>query len=154
MTPAPTILVDEAATLRLGGRLAASLRVGDVVALSGPLGSGKTTLARGCIRALGHAGEVASPTFTIVQSYGGGETRLPLLHVDLYRLDRPQEAEELGLDDSRAEHALLVEWTERLGDRLWPDALALRLEPAGADARRLTAHVPEAWKGRWPPPPA
>lgn len=147
------ILSDEADTLALGAWLAGRLRVGDVVALSGPLSSGKTTLARGCIAALGHAGEVASPTFTVVQSYGPPETRLPLLHVDLYRLAHAQEADELGLDDARGDHALLVEWPERLGRRLWPDALRLRLEPAEADARRLTASVPPAWEARWPPPP-
>ena len=146
------ILADEADTLALGAWLADRLRVGDVVALSGPLGSGKTTLARGCIAALGHAGEVASPTFTVVQSYGVAETRLPLLHVDLYRLDDAREADELGLDDARADHALIVEWPERLGDRLWPDALRLTLEPLAADARRLTASVPPAWEARWPPP--
>ena len=147
------ILADEAATLALGAELAGHLTVGDVVTLSGPLGSGKTTLARGCIAALGYAGEVASPTFTVVQSYGPAETRLPLLHVDLYRLDHADEAEELGLDDARADHALLIEWPERLGARLWPDALRLAFEPCGPDARRLTAHVPAAWEGRWPPLP-
>ena len=147
------ILTDEAATLAIGAWLARHLRAGDVVALSGPLGSGKTTLARGCIAALGHAGEVASPTFTVVQSYGPADTRVPLLHVDLYRLNGPEEADELGLDDARADHALLVEWPERLRDRLWPDALRLDLSSIGADARRLTAIVPAAWEGRWPPPP-
>lgn len=147
------ILADEAATLAVGAWLAGRLRVGDVVALSGPLGSGKTTLARGCIAALDHMGEVASPTFTVVQSYGPADTRVPLLHADLYRLRDPEEADELGLDDARADHALLVEWPERLGGRLWPDALRLDLSPAGADARRLTAMVPAAWEGRWPPPP-
>lgn len=147
------ILADEAATLAVGAWLAGRLRVGDVVALSGPLGSGKTTLARGCIAALGHAGEVASPTFTVIQSYGPADTQVPLLHADLYRLEDPEEADELGLDDARADHVLLVEWPERLGDRLWSDALRLDLSPAGPDARRLTARVPAAWEGRWPPPP-
>lgn len=146
------ILADEAATLAIGARLAPLLRAGDVVALSGPLGSGKTTLARGCLAALGFEGEVASPTFSIVQPYDQAEARLPVLHVDLYRLEHPREAAELGLDDARADHALLVEWPERLGDRLWPDALRLTLEPTPEGARRLTAHAPAAWEGRWPPP--
>lgn len=145
------ILPDEAATLALGAGLADILRPGDVIALSGPLGSGKTTLARGCLSALGYTGEVASPTFTIVQSYGGDDTRMPILHVDLYRLDHPAEALELGLDDALADHALLVEWPERLGPALWPHALRLGLEPAADGARRLTAQVPAAWIGRWPP---
>lgn len=144
------ILPDEAATLALGAGLADILRPGDVIALSGPLGSGKTTLARGCLAALGY-GEVASPTFTIVQSYGGDDTRMPILHVDLYRLDGASEALELGLDDALADHALLVEWPERLGPARWPHALRLTLEPASDGARRLTAQVPAAWEGRWPP---
>lgn len=176
------ILPDEAATLALGMRLAKVLRAGDVVALSGPLGAGKTTLARGCLAGLGHTGEVASPTFTIVQSYdlaspavraepveapsffaekngpstGSGRTvsgpLLPVLHVDLYRIDNPAEIEELGLDDALFDHALLVEWPERLRGALWPHALQLALEPAGDGARRLTAGVPPAWEARWPLP--
>lgn len=144
------ILADEAATLALGARLAQVLQVGDVVALSGPLGSGKTTLARGCLAGLGYRGEVASPTFTVVQSYGAQDTRVSVLHVDLYRLEDAAEAEELGLDDALADHALLVEWPERLGGRVWEEALRLSLEPTGDGARRLTALVPTAWEARWP----
>ena len=146
------ILADEAATLALGARLAGVLRAGDVVALSGPLGSGKTTLARGCLAGLGYRGDVASPTFTVVQSYDATATRVPVLHVDLYRLESAADAVELGLDDALDDHALLVEWPERLGDALWPQALQLALQPAEDDARRLTADAPEAWTGRWPPP--
>lgn len=142
------ILPSEADTIALGACLAAALRVGDVIALSGPLGSGKTTLARGCLAGLGHDGEVASPTFTIVQSYA--DTRLPVLHIDLYRLDDPREANELGLDDALGDHALLIEWPERLGAELWSQALRLTLEPCAHDARRLTAKAPAAWEGRWP----
>lgn len=149
------ILIDEAATLALGARLASVLRAGDIVALSGPLGGGKTTLARGCIAGLGHGSEVPSPTFTIVQSYEGSDP--PVLHIDLYRLTDPDEVDELGLDDALADHALLVEWPERLGARLWPHALRLTLDVAdevpGGGARRLTADAPAAWVGRWPPPP-
>ncbi len=144
------ILADEAATLALGARLAQVLRVGDVVALSGPLGSGKTTLARGCLAGLGYRGQVASPTFTVVQSYGAQDTRVPVLHVDLYRLEDAAEAEELGLDDALADHALLVEWPERLGGKLWEEALRLSLEPTDDGARRLTALVSTAWEARWP----
>lgn len=147
------ILADEAATIALGARLAGVLRVGDVVALSGSLGSGKTTLARGCLAGLGYAGEVASPTFTVVQSYDATASRVPVLHVDLYRLEGPADAVELGLDDALGDHALLVEWPERLGDALWPQALRLALQATADGARRLTADVPGAWTGRWPPPP-
>lgn len=127
-------------------RLATVLRQGDVVALSGELGAGKTTFARGVLRALGWAGEVPSPTFTLVQPY---DTEPPVWHCDLYRLDSPAEADALGLFETDA--ALLVEWPERLGARLPADALRLHLAGAGGPTRRLTAHVPPAWEGRWPP---
>lgn len=141
------LLADEAATERLGQALAAQLRVGDIVALSGTLGAGKTTLARGVLRGLGFAGDVASPTYPIVQIY---ETQPPLWHVDLYRIEQPEELEELGLDEARLDAALLVEWPERL-PRLWPDALRLNLAIRPDGARALTADVPPAWGGRWPP---
>jgi tRNA threonylcarbamoyladenosine biosynthesis protein TsaE len=132
-----------------GRALAGLLRPGDVVALSGDLGSGKTTLARAVLRGLGHCGEVPSPTFTLVQTYD--DLAPPVAHVDLYRLGSSAEAEALALDDLRATHALLVEWPERLGADLWPDALRLRLDGAGAPSRRLTWQTPPAWERRWPP---
>jgi tRNA threonylcarbamoyladenosine biosynthesis protein TsaE len=88
-------LPDLAAVAAFGARIAARLRPGDVVALSGELGSGKTTLARAVIAALGHGGEVPSPTFTIVETYAALEP--PLVHADFYRLETPREAAELGL---------------------------------------------------------
>lgn len=142
------LLPDEQATERLGQALAGRLRAGDAVALFGTLGAGKTTLARGVLRGLGFAGDVASPTFPIVQVY---ETRPPLWHVDLYRIEHPEELEELGLDDARTDAALLIEWPERLS-RLWPDTLRLSLAIRPDGARALTAEVPAAWGGRWPPP--
>jgi tRNA threonylcarbamoyladenosine biosynthesis protein TsaE len=149
-------LADEAATLTLGARIAGLLRPGDCIALYGDLGAGKTTLARGMLQALGLKEEAPSPTFAIVQPYEPPETRIPVWHIDLYRLEDPAEAEELGLDDARRDVAMLIEWPERLGDRLWADALHLYLsiEPQGegqSAARRLTATVPEAWERRWPP---
>jgi tRNA threonylcarbamoyladenosine biosynthesis protein TsaE len=141
------ILPDEAATEALGRKLARGLRPGDVVTLSGPLGVGKTALARSIIHALGHPGEVPSPSFAIVQPYE--EIQPPVWHVDLYRLETSGEIDELGLD-SASDAALLVEWPERADD-FWPDALRLRLDFAEAGARRLTADAPPSWQGRWPP---
>lgn len=142
------ILADEEATARLGAELAALTRPGDVIALSGPLGVGKTALARGFIGALGHRGEVPSPSFAIVQPYEDLDP--PVWHVDLYRVEDPSEIEELGLD-SAADAVLLVEWPERAGDGAWPDALRLSLEFGQDGARSLTVRVPPAWEERWPP---
>ena len=143
------LLADAEATEEFGRRLGAVLRVGDVVALSGSLGAGKTTLARGVLEGLGHRGEVASPSFPIVLSYAPPELRLPLWHVDLYRIDDPTELEELGLDEAASEAAMLIEWPERLPD-LWPETLLLTLDNAPAGGRSLTASVPPAWGARWP----
>lgn len=140
--------LDEAALTALAARLAAVLRPGDVVALSGDLGAGKTSFARGILRGLGWGGEVPSPTFTLVQTYA---TSPPVWHVDLYRLASADEAEALGLDDAWDEAVVLIEWPERLGHRLPATALQLRLDGAGDATRRLTATVPGSWEGRWPP---
>lgn len=143
------MIVDPAALDALAARLAAVLRSGDVLALSGDLGAGKTTFARGVLRGLGWLGEVPSPSFTLVQTY---DTVPPLWHVDLYRLDRADEADALGLDDIWDEAVVLIEWPERLGSRLPAQALRLRLDGAGEATRSLTATVPKSWEGRWPPP--
>lgn len=140
------MLRNEAATEALGRAIAAELRAGDVVTLSGPLGVGKTTLSRAILRGLGHPGEVPSPSFAIVQPYE--ELDPPVWHVDLYRLQAPGEMEELGLD-SAGDAALIVEWPEHAGAGAWPDALRLSLDFAEAAARRLTAKVPPAWQDRW-----
>ena len=141
------ILEDETATLAFGHRLARLAKGGDVITLSGPLGVGKTALARGFLAGRGHPGEVPSPTFAIVQPYE--ELQPPVWHVDLYRIEHPSELEQLGLDGA-AEAVLLVEWPERAGGRAWPNALGLSLDFAEAGARRLTADVPPAWEARWP----
>jgi tRNA threonylcarbamoyladenosine biosynthesis protein TsaE len=138
-----------AATEAIGRRLAGMLGSGDVVALYGDLGAGKTTLARGLLRGLGFDGEVASPTFAIVVPY---ETLSPpVWHVDLYRIEDPREIAELALDEALADGALIIEWPQRLGSALWPQALRLTLSREGEGARRLTAEVPAAWGERWPP---
>lgn len=142
-------LPDEAATEALGRRLAALVRPGDFIALRGDLGVGKTALARAVIKARlavhGLSDEVPSPTFTLVQSYETPD--LLLTHVDLYRIDRPQDARELGLADALDEGVLLVEWPDRLGvlpaDRL---DIEIDLMPEGAREARLTGHG--SWSAR------
>jgi tRNA threonylcarbamoyladenosine biosynthesis protein TsaE len=143
-------LADAAATEAFGRALAARARPGDVVALSGQLGAGKTSIARGLLAALGLEGEAPSPSFAIVQPYEPPEVVFPVLHVDLYRIDDPDEAEELGLADARADSLLLVEWPERLPGKFWADALWLTLTIEADGSRGLTARVPTAWKDRWP----
>jgi tRNA threonylcarbamoyladenosine biosynthesis protein TsaE len=142
------IFPDEKATMAFGERLATKLRRGDVVTLSGPLGVGKTALARGILEALGHQGEVPSPSFAIVQPYD--ELALPVWHVDLFRIDDASELDELGLE-AAADGVLLVEWPDKAGTRAWPQALGLTLDFAAEGARRLTAEVPASWQDRWPP---
>ena len=142
------ILDDEAATIAAGEKLAKVVRPGDVVTLSGDLGAGKTTLVRGLLRALGHEGEVPSPSFAIIQPYE--ELQPPVWHADLYRLEHSSELAELGLD-SLDDSVLIVEWPELAGDNAWPNALRLTLEITGPKRRRLTARVPAAWEKRWPP---
>jgi tRNA threonylcarbamoyladenosine biosynthesis protein TsaE len=142
------ILKSEEETAAAGAALARVARASDVITLSGPLGVGKTALARGFIAALGHRGEVPSPSFAIVQPYE--ELDLPVWHVDLYRIEDASEIEELGLDGA-TDAALLVEWPERAGTNAWPQALGLSLAFAQNGERILTAKVPPSWEGRWPP---
>ena len=140
-------LPDLSAIKDLGVRIATRLQAGDVVALSGPLGSGKTTLARAVIAALGHAGEVPSPTFTIVETY---DLDPPLVHADFYRLERPSEAEELGLDDYREGAAMIAEWPEKAGGFAHePGCLSIALEIAGS-GRKAIVEPGRDWHGRWP----
>jgi tRNA threonylcarbamoyladenosine biosynthesis protein TsaE len=145
------ILADEAATARLGAAIARVLRAGESVCLSGPLGAGKSTLARALIRALTTPDEdVPSPTFTLVQFYEG--PRLKIAHFDLYRLTSPDEAYEIGLDEALDDGAAVIEWPERLDGRLPADRLDIEIGPMDSrhwgDGRsaRLTPHG--AWEGR------
>jgi len=128
-------LADAAATRALGARLAAALladaRAPTTVALSGELGSGKTTLVAGALAAFGHAGPVRSPTYTLIEPYVFGDREL--LHCDLYRLESTQAVDDLGLRDAlTAANVLLVEWPERAGDRLGVADLSVKLEYDGA----------------------
>jgi tRNA threonylcarbamoyladenosine biosynthesis protein TsaE len=138
---------DEAATAALATRLAAIARRGDVIALRGELGVGKTSFARAFIRALGGTGEVPSPTFTLVQVY-----ELPaatVWHFDAYRLRDPQEAWELGIEDAFAEGLSLVEWPERFGELLPARRLEVALsQGATASARRAIIDAPAEWADR------
>jgi tRNA threonylcarbamoyladenosine biosynthesis protein TsaE len=142
------ILASEEETAAAGAALAKAALVGDVITLSGPLGVGKTALARGFIAALGHDGEVPSPSFAIVQPYDDVDP--PVWHVDLYRIENASEIEELGLD-AAADAVLLIEWPERAGGQAWSGALRLSLEFTPNGERILTAKVPPSWEGRWPP---
>ena len=134
-------------TRQLGARLAPWLRVGDMVALSAPLGLGKTELARGLLWALaGQEIEVPSPSFALIQPY---ETTPPVLHMDLYRLEDPSEVLELGLDDGLQTGIVLVEWPEHGKGYLPTDALWVRGQPGpGAQDRVWQWLGDEAWAER------
>ncbi|RVQ68971.1 tRNA (adenosine(37)-N6)-threonylcarbamoyltransferase complex ATPase subunit type 1 TsaE [Croceicoccus ponticola] len=148
--PLRVALPDEKATAALGERIAEVLRAGDVVALSGGLGAGKTTLARAIIAALGHAGEVPSPTFAIIQTYDPPGVALPLVHADFYRLEDVGEVEELGLDDYRDGAALIAEWPEQAGGFAHEaNCLSIRLETAD-DGRLAIVEPGEGWLNRLP----
>jgi tRNA threonylcarbamoyladenosine biosynthesis protein TsaE len=142
------ILKDEAATRALGRAIAAVLQHGEAICLHGPLGAGKSTLARALVRALTTPDEeVPSPTFTIVQFYEGA--RLNVAHFDLYRLSDPDEAYEIGLDEALEDGAAIIEWPERLEGRLPGDRLDVEISMGpDADSReaRLVPHG--AWEGR------
>ena len=139
-------LCGEAETSRLGIVIAGQLRSGDAVCLTGPLGAGKSTLARALVRALTTPDEdVPSPTFTLVQFYEGA--RLKIAHFDLYRLSDPDEAYEIGLDEALEDGAAIIEWPERLEGRLPPDRLDIEISIDG-DMRRVRLTPHGAWKGR------
>ena len=154
MNEAREALPDLAAMASYGARIAERLRAGDVVALTGGLGAGKTTLARAILAALGHEGEVPSPTFTIIETYDSPSLRLPAVHADFYRLEDPSELAEIGLDDYRERAVLLAEWPDHAGgfDRE-AACLAIIIEPvgeSGEDGRIAIARGGPDWVGRMP----
>lgn len=127
-------------TSALGWRLASSLRAGDVVALSGELGAGKTALVKAIAAALGFQKAVTSPTFTIIHEY---RTTPPLFHIDLYRLSSEQEAIDIGIEEYlRSDGVCLVEWAERIERLLPPRTLSVRIEVVSETARRFTIRRP------------
>ncbi len=150
MTAPAISLPDLAAMEAFGTTIAARVRAGDVIALEGGLGAGKTTLARAIIAALGHDGEVPSPTFTIIETYDPPQLRLPVVHADFYRLNSPAEAVELGLDEYRENAVLIAEWPDHAGGFAQErGCLSIRLETE--DDGRLAIVEPGAdWLDRWP----
>ena len=122
-------------TAAVGRALASTLSAGDVLLLHGDLGAGKTAFVRGLAEGLGVSRDaVSSPTFTLIQEYRGG--RLPLFHVDLYRIEDPREFDELGLDEIAEEGVLAIEWAERLPSPPL-NATRVSIEHAGESERRI-----------------
>jgi tRNA threonylcarbamoyl adenosine modification protein YjeE len=148
MARALLLLPDREATRAFGGRLAGVIRPGDVIALCGALGAGKTELARALIRArAGAAIEVPSPSYTLVQDYRFED--LVILHIDLYRIADAAELQELGLEAPAADEVWLIEWPERAGAALPPDRLEVELRQGDApDARIAEVTAGPSWKQR------
>lgn len=138
-------LQTEADTLALGAKLAPLLQTGDAICLSGDLGAGKSTLARGLIAARTGAREAPSPTFTFVETYDAAD--LVLWHFDLYRLQRPDDVWELGYEDALEEGAALIEWPERIGALAPENALLLTLEHHNS-GRIAVIKADESWATR------
>jgi tRNA threonylcarbamoyladenosine biosynthesis protein TsaE len=140
-------LPDEAATAAFAARLAAVVATGDIIALKGDLGAGKTSFARAFIHARGSGEEVPSPTFTLVQVYDVPPTAI--WHFDLYRLNSPGEAWELGIEDAFSEAISLIEWPERLGTLLPRHRLEITLLFGDRpDTRRAVLDAGEDWQQR------
>lgn len=131
-----TVLPSPDETLRWGEELGRSLEAGDVVALVGDLGAGKTHAVKGIVRGLGSAREVTSPTFTLVHEYEGG--RLPVFHFDFYRMDQAREALSLGWDEILDERGVVVvEWADRFPELLPPHARWFQFEPLPEGGRKV-----------------
>jgi tRNA threonylcarbamoyladenosine biosynthesis protein TsaE len=143
-------LADEAATGQFAARLARLAQRGDVIALKGELGTGKTTFARAFIRArLGETLEVPSPTFTLVEVYGSGESAPAIWHFDLFRLNSADEARELGFEEALTDDISLIEWPERLGPLLPAERLELTFGAGPTpESRNLTVRPSASWRTR------
>lgn len=143
-------LPDLAAMDAFGRTIAARMRIGDVIALEGTLGAGKTTLARAIIAGSGHLGEVPSPTFTIFETYDPPAVRLPIVHADFYRLEEANEIAELGIADYRDGAALIAEWPENVGGFASdPACLSIMLEASASGGRIAIARPGGDWLERW-----
>lgn len=135
-------------TRALAGAIASVLRPGDLVVLSGDLGAGKTVFAQGAAAALGVTERVVSPSFTIVREY---EARIPVVHIDVYRLGRHQELYDLGLEELvGGDRVAFVEWGDAVGGVLPPDRLVVRLDPGATDEERIVQVSTQgpSWAGR------
>lgn len=154
MTETRSSLPDLPSMATYGAAIAARLRAGDVVALTGGLGAGKSTLARAILAGLGHEGEVPSPTFTIIETYDSPPLGLAAVHADFYRLEDPAELAEIGLDDYREGAVLLAEWPDHAGGFAHePGCLSITLEPVGESGeggRIAIARGGADWVGRMP----
>lgn len=136
-----------------GTQLGGYLQAGDSIGLSGPLGAGKTSLARGILKGLGYMGEVASPSFAIVHPYDPPDVSLSVLHCDFYRLNDPEEAQQLGLDDYYDDGAIIVEWPEKAPIFSGAQHLAIAIKVDADQARCLSINAGTQWEGRsiWQP---
>lgn len=143
-------LPTEADTLEFGRRLGLVLRAGDLVLLSGPLGAGKTVLAKGIAAGLGVAGRVSSPTFIIAREHqpAPGGRGIPLVHVDAYRLGELAELDDLDLDTDLVDAAVVIEWGEG-GERLSEDYLLVTLTRRDDDSRLAEVRGSGNWENRW-----
>ncbi len=139
-------LPDEAATEALGRALACARRVGDVIALAGPLGAGKTALARAYVAEATGTPDAPSPTFGLVHQYEASDCAIH--HFDLYRLERPGDVWELGLEDALDGGVSLIEWPERIADWLPASTLLVRLSPLGDRRSALLRGDASAWRDR------
>ncbi|WP_321394565.1 tRNA (adenosine(37)-N6)-threonylcarbamoyltransferase complex ATPase subunit type 1 TsaE [Emcibacter sp.] len=147
-----TRLTDLAATRTLAEKLSHCLRIGDILALEGDLGAGKTEFCRSLIHALGYAEDVPSPTFNLVQVYEPApddQTTPSVWHFDFYRLEEPEEAFELGIDEAFDLAVSLIEWPSKLGPYLPEGHLVIRLEIAGdGDERLVSLEGDDHWQRR------
>lgn len=143
MTELSINLQTEAETAAFGARLAPALRGGDVALLEGPLGAGKSTLARGLIQAFSGAPDVPSPTFTLVETYEGPKD--VIWHFDLYRLEKPGDVWELGFEEALESGICLIEWPDRIESLLPDEVLRLHLEVKDDGGRRLHVNAPDRW---------